>query len=467
MGVGYSCLCAVAGFLALARRDPPHSARGSVDPRGGSSTQLDVQNAFPSVKHSHILATLARYDVPRYLIDIVESYLEGQSVAATYGSDEATVGLERGVPQGSALGPFLFLLSTLPLVDAFSDMEEKGVSLTLYADDTTVVVSAGTGPSLVKRWPSAEALLLAWAADAGVSYEPAKSQALLPRTIGDDVLSLDGTPVDIVKVVRVLGVLIDRRLSFQHHIKVKCAEAKAKLGRLRHLGWARAGITGKKVIKTYKVAIVPALSHAVAAWKEGLESVTAKSALLQVSAMVARIALQAPRNREDGVGNWWLMAEAMDMALDIGVDIAFRAATDQDIILVACAGNHGKAADTYYPCALPGVVCVASLDMQDPLRVSSFSNYGNSVDIAAYGSGVYTGSGQYASGTSSSCPLVSGAAAILLAMGVKPEYVAGMLTYNVDRFASPLRPLKKHAGALNPLKAVRMAIDFPVLRGAR
>ncbi|KAF4706954.1 hypothetical protein FOZ63_007818, partial [Perkinsus olseni] len=188
------------------------------------------------------------------------------------------------------------LVAQNPVLEESSFDCPQGVSLTLYADDTTVVVSAGTGPSLVKRWRSAEALLLAWAADAGVSYEPAKSQALLPRTIGDDVLSLDGTPVDIVKVVRVLGVLIDRRLSFQHHIKVKCAEAKAKLGRLRHLGWARAGITGKKVIKTYKVAIVPALSHAVAAWKEGLESVTAKSALLQVSAMVARIALQAPRN---------------------------------------------------------------------------------------------------------------------------------------------------------------------------
>ncbi|KAF4680173.1 hypothetical protein FOZ60_013980 [Perkinsus olseni] len=148
-------------------------------------------------------------------------------------------------------------------------MEEKGVSLTLYADDMTVVVSAA-------------AVLLAWAANGGVSYEPAKSQALLPRTIGDNILSLDGIPVDIVKVVLVL--------------QAPCAEAKAKLGRLRHLGWARAGITGKKVIKTYKVAIVAALSQAVSAWKEGLESATAKSALLQVSAMVARIALQAPRN---------------------------------------------------------------------------------------------------------------------------------------------------------------------------
>ncbi|KAF4713005.1 hypothetical protein FOZ62_029019, partial [Perkinsus olseni] len=73
-------------------------------------------------------------------------------------------------------------------------------------------------------------------------------------------------------------------------------QTKAKLDRLRHLCWARARITWKEVIKTYEDAIIPALSHAVAAWKEELESATAKSALLQVSAMVARIALQVPRN---------------------------------------------------------------------------------------------------------------------------------------------------------------------------
>ncbi|EER04116.1 hypothetical protein Pmar_PMAR025615 [Perkinsus marinus ATCC 50983] len=96
--------------------------------------------------------------------------------------------------------------------------------------------------------------------------------------------------------------------------------------------------------------------------------------------------------------------------------------------------------------------------------MAGFSNYGDNVDIAAYGSRIYTGADRFSSGTSFACPIVSGAAAILLSMGVKPKYVAGILTHNVDRFGSPSRPMRKHAGALNPLKAVNMAIDYPILR---
>ncbi|KAF4746907.1 Suppressor of the cold-sensitive snRNP bioproteinsis mutant brr1-1 [Perkinsus olseni] len=206
---------------------------------------------------------------------------------------------------------------------------------------------------------------------------------------------------------------------------------------------------------------------------------------LDMAGMSSNVRLVSLRTqREDGQGSWWHMAEAMDMAVDIGVDIvsislgefisksyadrvlskAFKAATDQGITVVASAGNDNKAAVHYYPCALPGVTCVASINIQDTLQVSGFSNYGNDVDIAAYGSGVYTGYNGLSSGTSFSCPIVSGAVAILLSMGVKPKYVAGILTYNVDRFSSPLKPLKRNAGALNPLKAVQMAIDYPALR---
>ncbi|KAF4720305.1 Suppressor of the cold-sensitive snRNP bioproteinsis mutant brr1-1, partial [Perkinsus olseni] len=115
-------------------------------------------------------------------------------------------------------------------------------------------------------------------------------------------------------------------------------------------------------------------------------------------------------HRDDGTGSWANVAEAVDVAIDIGIDVvsislghfmsqsyaeqvfgkAFKAATDQGIIIVAAAGNNGKPADTFYPAALPGVIAVASIDIQDPLQLSSFSNYGGYVDIAAYGSNVYT-----------------------------------------------------------------------------
>ncbi|KAF4662978.1 hypothetical protein FOL46_005050 [Perkinsus olseni] len=68
---------------------------------------------------------------------------------------------------------------------------EKGMSLTLNVDDTTTRL--------------AEALLLAWAADAGVPYD---SQ---PRTIGDNVLPYDGISGDVLKVARVIGVWLDHR----------------------------------------------------------------------------------------------------------------------------------------------------------------------------------------------------------------------------------------------------------------
>lgn len=128
----------------------------------------------------------------------------------------------------------MLLLSTLPLVKDFAALRENGIRPTLYGSDTAIIVADGTGPSLVERWQLAESPLLARLSDP------------------------------------------------ERHIRLKMSKAKAKLGRLRHLG-RKQGSRGK-VLKTYKSAIQPALAHAVAAWKQGLEFIMAKSALLQVTA---------------------------------------------------------------------------------------------------------------------------------------------------------------------------------------
>ncbi|KAF4647592.1 hypothetical protein FOL47_004415, partial [Perkinsus chesapeaki] len=126
------------------------------------------------------------------------------------------------------------------------------------------------------------------------------------------------------------------------------------------------------------------------------------------------------------------LVEAIDTAIDLGVDVismslryfisshpstrsllaVLRKAQDNNIILVAGSGNEGIDAHNCYPCWYggPNAMCVAALNNDANYNLASFSNFGERVDIAAFGQGVYAGldaSGRndWASGTSFAAPM--------------------------------------------------------------
>jgi len=113
------------------------------------------------------------------------------------------------------------------------------------------------------------------------------------------------------------------------------------------------------------------------------------------------------------------------------VQDALQHAADHGVISVAAAGNSSSDASTFYPCAYgPGhpmstaelVMCVSATDSSDNFA-SSFSNFGNPVDISAPGVNIlstYRGSYAYLSGTSMATPHV--AAVVALVMSQFPSY---------------------------------------------
>ncbi|MEM8550559.1 MAG: S8 family serine peptidase, partial [Verrucomicrobiota bacterium] len=122
-----------------------------------------------------------------------------------------------------------------------------------------------------------------------------------------------------------------------------------------------------------------------------------------------------------------ILIEAVDAGADVinmslggyGDNPVLRYAVDyaheRGAVVVAAAGNDG-ASTVVYPAAYPNTVAVGSTDGSN--RVTSFSNYGEAIDVAAPGSGVPVinaeGVSSLASGTSFSAPIVTAAIAMTL-----------------------------------------------------
>ncbi|KAF4720127.1 hypothetical protein FOZ62_004270, partial [Perkinsus olseni] len=95
-------------------------------------------------------------------------------------------------------------------------------------------------------------------------------------------------------------------------------------------------------------------------------------------------------------------------------------------------GNRGDEASDKYPCWFGGPlgICVANLDNDRSQNVlHPKSNWGERVDVAAYGTRVFSGRDK------------NGLVAILLSMGVDPDLVKPLLLANVDQHAISMLPL--------------------------
>ncbi|MGD2248699.1 MAG: S8 family peptidase [Candidatus Methanofastidiosia archaeon] len=96
---------------------------------------------------------------------------------------------------------------------------------------------------------------------------------------------------------------------------------------------------------------------------------------------------------------------------------AYQAAWDAGCLIVAAAGNDGYEDPDLWPAGYPTVMAISATDSSD--NVTSWSNYGDEIELAAPGSSIYStykrGGYTTMSGTSMACPHVSGVAALVWA----------------------------------------------------
>ena len=227
---------------------------------------LDFSKAFDLVSHKHLIYKMSKYGITNQVLEWVEAFLSQRSQRVVIrGTASESFAVTSGVPQGSVLGPVLFLIyiNDLPL--------EIISPLSLFADDskifTKIISEKNRKENSIKGNEVLQNDLEAiksWADKWKMSFNIDKCKVMhLGSKNPKHVYSMGGRNLMDTTTEKDLGVLFDSELEFDQHIRGLVNKANRMLGMIK-LGFA---CMDKQIfMNLYPVLVRPLLEYCVQVW---------------------------------------------------------------------------------------------------------------------------------------------------------------------------------------------------------
>ena len=199
---------------------------------------LDFAKAFDTVNHNILVDKLKFYGVHGKTLDLFDSYLSGRTQVVEVNGHMSEKGIiKHGVPQGSILGPLLFLLYINDISQS-SDI----LKFFLFADDTTVYYSADPKDGNTEQILNDELEKVScWLAANKLSLNVKKSNFLhfhYGRSEKKKLeIKINDTLVEETDSTKYLGTFIDNKLTWKkqiQHIKSKLAKGIGMISKIRY-----------------------------------------------------------------------------------------------------------------------------------------------------------------------------------------------------------------------------------------
>ena len=242
---------------------------------------LDLKKAFDTVNKEILLNKLYFLGIRGKLLKIITSYLENrvQKVGIKNSlSDSKNINI--GVPQGSILGPLLFILyiNDLPLISNLADFY-------LFADDTAIVIKGNSFEDIQAKINILIPKITKWFLSNRLSLNASKTcyqlYSIHPNNADIDII-INNSKITRTPTVKYLGIIIDENLKFDAHINTLASKISKNIGIMSRV---RYFLSSKQLLLLYNSLILPYLNYCAVVWGFSYDSRLLKIIRLQKRAL--------------------------------------------------------------------------------------------------------------------------------------------------------------------------------------
>lgn len=218
---------------------------------------IDFKRVFETVDREKLLEKLFQYGIKGTVLKWLRSYLENITQQVRFNNKwSKSLTTKYGVPQGSVLGPLLFIIYINDIVKTCPE----GYNIKMFADDTIIYVSGESSIELENKINIIFNKVEKWMNINRLKINADKTKYMIVRGVRKEikgnmtVKSLDGTELERVKTTKYLGVIIDDRLQFNDHCNYMLRKIRKKTSFLNRIG---SNISVYTRCMVYKTIIAP------------------------------------------------------------------------------------------------------------------------------------------------------------------------------------------------------------------